>query len=305
METDKKIGGLELMKRTGRIISLIVILVLAASVFAFAVGTEGGLNFTDKVSYPVEGSSGAAIENFGIKLYFDHKMTQEVLQDKNDSNFRLTDEAGNVLPIRVLYSPKEEGVVLVLFDQEKENLDADGKQIKIIGDHAYTLWISADLTDDEGNTLGEVREIKFKTFNQKRNSMINFVLMGVMYAGIIVFSMRSARKKEAEGGKTADSKVNPYKEAKKTGKSVEEIVEKDQAKKAKAAEKAARLAAENEDDEEDYHEEGRYRVHGFRTVASGGSSYITGRKAEAERRAERAALEAKWAKAKKGKGRRK
>lgn len=287
------------MKRTGRVLSLILIIVLASSIFAFAGGTEGGLKFYEKEeSYPANGSKGAAIENFGIKLYFQGDLTQEILQDKNNNCFTLTDNEGNKLPFLVLYAPKEEGVVMVLFDSEKENLDKDGKQIVIKGDTEYTLGISGDFRDDEGNTLGSDKTIKFTTINQKRNNVINMLLMLVMYAGIIIFTMRSAKKKSA--AEKSEAKVNPYKEAKKTGKSVEKIVEKDQLKKQRAAEKAARLA-ENEDEEDDYLEDGHYRVRGIRTIASGGSAYKTGRKAEAERRAE---LEAKWAKDKKGKGKR-
>jgi hypothetical protein len=52
---------------------------------------------------------------------------------------------------------------------------------------------------------------------------------------MIFFSMRSAKKameKENDQKQKKDT-VNPYKEAKRTGKSVEEIVEKDKKKKAK------------------------------------------------------------------------
>lgn len=288
------------MNRTGRILSLILILIIAASTFAFAAGTPGGLKFSEnEESYPAEGSKGAAIENFGIKLYFQGTLTQDVLKEKNNDCLKLTDEEGHNLPLLVLYAPKEEGVVMVLFDPEKENLDKDGKRIGIKGDTEYTLTISGDFQDNDGNTLGSDKVIKFTTINQSRNNLINMLLMVVMYIGIIAFSMRGAKKKAKE--QAAEAKVNPYKQSKKTGKSVEEIVEKDQLKKQKAAERAARLA-EEDDDEEEHLEEGHYRVHGIRTVASGGSSYITGRKAEAERRAE---LEAKWAKAKKGKGKKK
>lgn len=284
------------MNRTGRILSLIVIFIIAASTLAFAAGTPGGLKFSDKEeSYPAEGSKGAAIENFGIKLYFEGTLTQKELKEKNHDCFKLTDDEGNNLPVLVLYAPKEEGVVMVLFDSEKKNLDKDGKQIKIKGDTEYTLTISGDFQDDEGNTLGSPKTIKFTTINQSRNTVINMLLMLVMYVGIIVFGMRGAKKKAQE--QAAEAKVNPYKQSKKTGKSVEEIVEKDRNRKQKAAEKAAKLAAEDEYDEE-YLEEGHYRVHRIRTVASGGSSYITGRKAEAEKRA---ALEEKWAKAKRKK----
>ena len=218
-------------------------------------------------------------------------MSKDILGKTNDNCFQLTDADGNVLPILVLYSPKETGVVMVLFDSNKENLDSNGKQIVIKGNTEYTLKIDGSLKDDLGNTLGANKTIKFTTINQSRNSMISMGLMLVLYAGIIGFSLRNAKKGAEKQAKEA--KVNPYKEAKKTGKSVEEIVEKD----------------DDDDDDDDYIEEGHYRVKTRRTVASGGSSYITGRKAEAEARAEREARyarnQAKQKKKVKGKGKKK
>ena len=115
---------------------------------------------------------------------------------------------------------------------------------------------------------------------------------------------------EDAAAQAKEAKVNPYKEAKKTGKSVEEIVEKDQKRKEKLAKKAEEDDDDDDDDDdEDYLEEGHYRVKTKRTVASGGSSYITGRKAEAEARAEREARyarnQAKQKKKVKGKGKKK
>ena len=124
-------------------------------------------------------------------------------------------------------------------------------------------------------------------------------------------------KKQAEAMREKESKVNPYKEAKKTGKSVEAIVEQDQKDKAKAAAKAAKKAAKEAEEEYnfdfddfDFEEEGVYKVKAPRPIAAGGSTYITGRKAEAEKRAAELAArkeqEAKWAaNAKRGKGKKK
>ena len=293
------------MKRISRILVMIMMIAMLATGLCFAAGTEGGLVLED--TYPKEDSKGAAIENFDVKLYFNNEMSKEALGNTNDDCFQLIDQDGNVLPIKVLYSPKETGVVMVLFDPDVENLNADGKQITIQGDAEYTLKISGDLKDDEGNTLGKARTIKFTTINQKRNSMVSMLLMVVLYAGIIGFSMRNAKKSAEKQSKEA--KVNPYKEAKKTGKSVEEIVEKDQKRKEKLAKKAEEDEDDDDDDDEDYLEEGHYRVKTRRTVASGGSSYITGRKAEAEARAEREARyarnQAKQKKKVKGKGKKK
>ena len=291
------------MKKISRILFIIMMITLLATGLAFADGTEGGLELTD--TYPKADSTGAAIENFDVKLYFNNEMSEDILGDVNDDCFQLID--ANVLPTLVLYSPKETGVVMVLFDPNAENLDSNGKQITIKGNMEYTLKISGDLKDDQGNTLGKDMTVKFTTINQTRNSMVSMGLMIVLYAGIIGFSLRSAKKTAEKQAKEA--KVNPYKEAKRTGKSVEEIVEKEQKKKEKMEKKALEDEDEDDDDEEeeDYLEEGHYRVKTRRTVASAGSTYITGRKAEAEERAER---EARYARnqakqKKKGKGKKK
>ena len=54
--------------------------------------------------------------------------------------------------------------------------------------------------------------------------MISMGMMVVMFGGIMIISARSAKKAAEEEFKKQD-KVNPYKESKKTGKSVEEIVD--------------------------------------------------------------------------------
>lgn len=296
------------MKNKGRILSLVLALILIVSCFSFASA------LTLKDTYPQADTNGAAIENFGVKLYFDSPLTEEKLGSVNDHCFKLVDEQGHNLPIIVLYSPKEEGVVMVLFDSAKENKDKDGKKIVIQGDTEYTLTISSDFINDNGDELGVNKVIKFKTLNQKRNMAVNMVLMAFLYAGIIIFSIRSAKKQASqEKQKQSNVKsqsVNPYKEAKRTGKSVEEIVEQDRQNKAKAAEKAAKKNAKDDDDDEwEYLEAGHYRVGSPRTVASGGSTYITGRKAAAEKRkAEEEAKrlqQAEWDKKKKGKGKKK
>ena len=62
------------MKRAGRILSLVVILVMLTATFCFAApsadaqetGTEGSLTLLD--TYPKDGSKGASIENMSVKL---------------------------------------------------------------------------------------------------------------------------------------------------------------------------------------------------------------------------------------------
>lgn len=295
------------MKKAGRILSLILALILIVSCFSFASA------LTLKETYPEAGTTSAAIENFDIKLYFDKPLTEEKLGNINDHCFKLVDENGYDLPIIVLYSPKEEGVVMVLFDSGKEVKDKEGKKIVIQGDTEYTLSISSDFVDDNGDELGVNKVLKYRTLNQKRNMAVNMILMAFLYAGIIIFSIRSAKKQATQQNqKQSGSKektVNPYKEAKRTGKSVEEIVELDKQNKEKAAKKAEKKKSKEEDDEWEYLEKGHYRVGAPRTVASAGSTYITGRKAAAEKRKaeeeERKLREAQWEKKKKGKGKKK
>ena len=118
-------------------------------------------------------------------------------------------------------------------------------------------------------------------------------------------------KKAVEEQKQAmkEEAFNPYKEAKKSGKSVQEVIAQHEKEEAKRAAKEARKN-KDEDDEYEWIDANTYRVARKRTVAEGGSSYITGRKAIAEakaaeevaRKAEKAAQKRN---VKKGKGKKK
>ncbi len=277
------------MKRVGAILALIALIM----VFSTSMGFAGGNTFELEKTYPADGSKGASIDNLSVKLYFSTSMTAEVLGDLNADAITLCDEEGNTLPLRVLYPEKEDGVILVLLDTA---YDADGDGTvdtpSIASNTEYTLVVSADLVDDDGETLGEEVSISFTTINQNINSYISMAMMILMFGGMMFFSVKSNQKKEAKENENKESKVNPYKEAKRTGKSVEEIVEKDQKNKAKKAAKAAAKAAKAGADEE-WIDINTYRVKAPRPISAGGSTYITGRKAIAEaKKAEAAAKKA-------------
>lgn len=318
------------MKRAGRIFSLLVILVMLVSMmslFAYAdvPAADGTVNTDNAVSvgklsltksYPKDGGKDAAIENLGVKLYFEGTFTEEVLGDTNDDKVQLYGPEGQKLPTILVYSPTEEGVVLVLLDTTAEY--KDGKPYTPVGNSDYKLSISGDFVDNNNESIGTATTVSFKTLNQKRSSTVYMLMTFAMFGGIMLFSMKGSKKKEdEEDAKKSDVKVNPYKEAKRTGKSVEEIVERDQRNKEKAAAKEAKRIAREEaeyaeyydDDEDDWLEEGHYRVKGPRPISAAGSTYITGRKAEAEKKAleekERKELEAKWAQQSKKKGKKK
>lgn len=214
------------MKRIGKILSLVVILTVLSTSFCFAAAADGAGKLELKDTYPKDGATGTAVENMGVKLYFDTTFTQEKLKNANENAVKLYDEEGNVLPTQVLYSTQEPGVVLVLFD----NSSAD-KDVKIEQSSTYTFKLSADFTDDNGNTLGKEESVSFKTLNQNANMWINMAMMLAIFGGMMIITAKNAKKKEEENGKTKEEKVNPYKEAKRTGKSVEEIVERDQKEK--------------------------------------------------------------------------
>lgn len=265
------------MKRIGAIFTLVALLVTLSAAVCFADSNELAL----KDSYPKDGSKGAAIENLGVKLYFDGEMTEEKAGKANKDVFQLYDSEGKKLPTRVLYNSSEEGVVLVLFDMNSK------KDIKIQSNSEYTLKISGDLVDDNGKQFGKDQEITFRTLNQGTNTMISLGMMVVMFGGMIIVTSKAAKKNVEEERKKQD-KVNPYKEAKKTGKSVEEIVEKDQKRKAKEAEKAAKKAAEEIEEE---YENDNYKVKRRHSASEAGSQYVAAKQKAAEE--ERAKVE-KW-----------
>ena len=114
-------------------------------------------------------------------------------------------------------------------------------------------------------------------------------MMFVMFGGMFFFTSRQMKKQQEKNQDTRPVKeeaFNPYKEAKRTGKSVQEVIaahEKEQAKKAaKAAKKAAKHDAEEE--YEEIEDNGNHKVKGPRPISAAGSTFITGRKAEAEAR---------------------
>ncbi|MCI8608410.1 MAG: Ig-like domain-containing protein [Firmicutes bacterium] len=296
------------MKRAGKILSLIVLIIAFSTSLCFA---ETG-TLTLKDTYPKDGATGTAMENMSMKLYFDSQLTTEKAGKVNGQDVvKLYDPDGKQLPIKILYPTKEDGVVLILLDNMVD-ADKDGKADVMVQSNAeYKLVISGNLVDDEGNALGQDKTITFKTLNQTTAMAVNMGMMVLMFGGMMYFSSKAAKKAAAEEAKRRrDEKVNPYKEAKKTGKSVEEIVEKDQKDKAKRAAKEAAKAAKAHEDEEEWIDINTYRVKTRRPISAGGSAYVTGRKAiaeakKAEAEARKAAQAHKKRNVKKGKGKKK
>ena len=227
------------MKKISLIAVLTAVMVMISAAASFA---AGGLELVS--SYPENGQDNTSIENLGVKLTFNHPINSKEAQKVDASKFKIVDDEGVTVPTKVLFSEKNDGLVLVLALMDED--------YKVKNNAEYKLTIDAGLVDNEGNTMDQAKEIKFKTYNQRVNNMVNMGMMFVMFGALMFFTMRQNLKKEEEEGEDTpkDAAFNPYKEAKRTGKSVEEIQAAQAKKEAKAAKKKARKS-KAEDDKKD------------------------------------------------------
>ena len=221
----------QLMKKASLIAILTSIMIMAASAFCFA---EGGFDLVS--SYPEDGQSNTSMENLGVKLTFSNAMDSDEATAANANKFAIYDPDGKTIPVQVLFSDKEKGLVLVLADTDKGFVAKNNSE--------YKLVVSGDLVDNEGNVLGADKTVTFKTYNQRINNMVNMGMMFVMFGGIMVLSLRQNNEKQEEEPKDEpkEQAFNPYREAKRTGKSIEEVKAEQAKKEAKEAKKKARKA---------------------------------------------------------------
>lgn len=217
------------MKRLSLISALTAVMIMMSAAMAFA---EGNLELVS--SYPEDGQTNTSMENLGVKLTFSNPINSEEAKKTDESKFSIKDENGKAVPINVLFSEKNDGLVLVLADAD-EGFTAENNA-------EYTLTIDAGLVDNEGNVMEQAKTVTFKTYNQQVNNMVNMVMMFTMFGGIMVLTMRQNNKKDEDEPQTESKEAafNPYKEAKKTGKSVEEVRAEQAKKEAKLAKKKAR-----------------------------------------------------------------
>ena len=217
------------MKKLSLIAILTSIMIMASSAFCFA---DGGFDLVS--SYPEDGQTNTSMENLGVKLVFSKPLNSDAAQKANADKFVIYDVDGKAIPIQTLFSDEENGLVLVLADVDKGFVAKNNSE--------YKLVISGELIDNDGDTLGADKTVTFKTYNQRINNMVNMAMMFIMFGGIMVLSLRQNNNKEEEEPKDApkEAAFNPYKEAKRTGKTVEEVMEEQAKKEAKAAKKKAR-----------------------------------------------------------------
>jgi hypothetical protein len=243
---------------------------------------------------PDDGDNHMPAQNAGFKLYFDGNVTDDSVKSINSKAFVMTDAEGAEIPVEVFFSSKNDNYILVTAKPESGSL---------VPKSEYKLTIAESLADANGRTLREKQIISVSTVDTTGNTRIYMLLMVLMVVAMVVMTIVSnKRKARAEADSSKKEKVvNPYKLAKEKGISVDEamaIIEKDRKRRAKrlAAEAGTPKAAEEKSD-------GRHHLKSPRPISAGGSSYVTGRKALAEKKArEEAARRAKGTTNPKGKG---
>ena len=271
------------MKRTGALICVIMMAVAMLAPAAFAAENAGkddsaAAAKTDLVmtsSSPEDGAEGVAVDNLSVKIYFnkDVKPKNDKIRQANAKQFKLVDaDEGKKIPVKVYYSDDEEGLILVAAD-----VYSGKNKTTIQGDEKYTLSVGRNFQAVDGSTLGQKVTISMKTLNQGRSTAIYMVLMFLMMGGMVYFTVRGTKKNEKKEKEERELKegVNPYKEAKKSGKSVEEVVAKQNKKKAKKEEavrkqKEAEAAIEAEIIEK-IRKESNKRVSSPRPISAAGS----------------------------------
>lgn len=222
------------MKRKSLIAVFAAVMVMASAVVSFA-----GTDLQIVSSYPKDGQKNTSMENLGVKIVFNNRVDAKEIQDNNKTAVALVDEKGEQVPIKVLFSQKSGRMMLAV-------ADLNDSKYKVLNNANYTLTISSNFRDNDGNTLGSDEQITFKTYNQKANNWVNMGMMVVMFGGLFLVSMKSATKREEEQETATQETFNPYKEAKRTGKTLEEVKAEQAKKEEKLAKKRARKAGKED-----------------------------------------------------------
>ena len=271
------------MKRIGAIVSLsLLIAMLLTTSLCFAADLE----IVD--TYPKEGQHNLQAVNCGVKLWFSEDMYTPENTESLSQYFRIVDAEGKTIPSTANWREREKNMILVLATNELAN------------DSEYKLYVSGDLMAANGDPLGEDLELTFGTRDTSKDMMASTIMMVVMFGGILFFSSKSMKKQMAKEQAEKEDKVNPYKIAKETGKPVEEVIaklEKEKEKKARADARKARGKSGGADDDGSAYsaDSDNKRVRGPRPISAAGSTYVTGRKAQAEAEAAAKAEAAKKA----------
>ena len=174
----------------------------------------------------------------------------------NKDCFSITDPKGKKIPIKVYYNnPKDKKQIMVLADTAKINTTKD-----ILDNTKYTLTISGNCRIKQGIPWEEDPKVSFTTLNQGQSTKIYMIMMVVMMGGMFIFSSRQMKKqatKQQEEGKIKEEPFNPYKEAKETGKSVDEVIAIHEKDGKKPPKERKSISKNNDDDDDEYEDEGQ------------------------------------------------
>ena len=280
-----------IMKRIGTIIAILMVMIMtAAPCFAESLRIES--------TTPEDGAKDTTKENLCVKIIFNNEVGNEESQEANKDAFRIVDNTGKEIPSVIYYNKEDEKYVLVHVDSSKVPTTGDDA---IQDNTEYTCIIDADFRDNEGNTLGEEQRVSFTTMNQGRGIMVYMILMiGMMVVmmGLTVYqTKKDAEKKAAQD--VPEETFNPYKEAKQTGKSVEQVIAEHEKASSKEGDIMGLLGVSKEKAEEEPKRRDKnakrdgeyYCVKKPQPISAAGSTYKTGRKAKAEAEAAKAEAE--------------
>jgi hypothetical protein len=274
------------MKKICAAVILAIVMVMLSSVFCF-----GAESLKIEKTVPYNGQEKTTKDNMCVKVYFNKAVGNKASEAVNKNKFKITNDDGKAFPTRIYYNSKNPKFALIIIDTNK--VKARGSSA-IQDNTYYTCTLSKGFAANDGGTLPADQKIRFKTLNQTRDTMVYMVMMFVMFGGMIFFTMRQSQKQKSneavESGKK--STFNPYKEAQKTGKSVQQVVAEHKKELEKQKKKQAKKDA-GKDRDNAFRDGETYRVKRPRPVSEGGSTYKTGRRAVAE--AEKAKREAEKA----------
>ena len=196
---------------------------------ATTTGFAAGLTLVS--SFPEEGNAALTPQNVAIKLVFSEKISDPTSIAANANSFRLVDGEGKAVEFEPLYNESKYPNEVWL--QISENLTQDT---------AYKVVIAEGMQSSTGNSLEEDITLNFATRNTEADNTGYMVLMGIMVVGMMVFTVFDTKRKlKKESAEEEDQRVNPYKEAKRTGKSVEDIVARTEKEKAQAERRKAKV----------------------------------------------------------------
>lgn len=272
-------------KRIGTIAAAVMALMIMSTAVCFAA------DFSIETTTPENGAKNTTKENLCVKIIFTQEVGNDESAEANKDAFRIVDENGKEFPALIYYNKEDPKYALIL---------ADTTKIPESGDDAiqdateYTCIIDADFRDNAGDTLGQEQRISFTTMNQGQGMMIYMVLMvGMMVAmmGLTFYQTKKEAEEQAKE-KIKEAGYNPYKEAKETGKTVEQVIAEHEKKNKKEEKKSA--AGKEEEQKRDGDS---YRVKKPQPISAAGSTYKTGRKAKAEAEAARREAEKQQRKA--------